>query len=237
MITNLLRKKHGNVLASVAVIFSCIFLIGVLAVVYNATSLFRDVLVENKKLKQSIMNLTTEDQIGYAKVIKQEKIDDTLFTTLKFIETARDDKNNNILEKSFTIEGDVVHFDALIVKFSNQMVMDGKERSLYLWRRVYGEKMSPHEGFPIEEEGIEPKRYENFLGGRTFLDKMLFKKDNTKKVWKEIWSLANDPEKRSKEGITALYGNVVYSKLKPGLIYVFKISNTGQVYPETVPDM
>jgi hypothetical protein len=30
---------------------------------------------------------------------------------------------------------------------------------------------------------------------------------------------------------------VVYSRLREGLIYVFKISSTGQVYPEVVPDM
>ena len=49
--------------------------------------------------------------------------------------------------------------------------------------------------------------------------------------------LANDPQKLKKFSVQAIYGNVVYSQLKPGLIYVFKISNTGQIYPETVPEM
>jgi hypothetical protein len=49
--------------------------------------------------------------------------------------------------------------------------------------------------------------------------------------------LANDPEKLSQYDITALYGNVVYSKLKQGLIYVFKITPAGQLYPEVLPDM
>ncbi|NLH17176.1 MAG: hypothetical protein GX455_11410, partial [Phycisphaerae bacterium] len=51
----------------------------------------------------------------------------------------------------------------------------------------------------------------------------------------EIWALSNDPARLQQLGITAVYGNVVYRKLRPGLIYVFKISNTGQLYPETVP--
>jgi hypothetical protein len=49
--------------------------------------------------------------------------------------------------------------------------------------------------------------------------------------------LANDPEALQQHGIKAIYGNAVYKKLKPGLIYVFKISPTGQLIPETVPDL
>jgi hypothetical protein len=55
--------------------------------------------------------------------------------------------------------------------------------------------------------------------------------------WFNIWDLANDPEKLKQYDIEAIYGNVVYSRLRSGLIYVFKISPTGQVYPEVVPDM
>ncbi len=103
----------------------------------------QQLLNENKQLKEAITNLTTEEQIGYAKVIKQETKDGKLYTTLRFVETARDDKTKKILEKDYTIEGDVVHFDALIVKFSDKMVMDGKEKAMYLWRRIYGETMAP----------------------------------------------------------------------------------------------
>jgi hypothetical protein len=55
--------------------------------------------------------------------------------------------------------------------------------------------------------------------------------------WSAVWELANDPEALQQDGIKAIYGNAVYKKLKPGLIYVFKISSSGQVYPETVPDL
>jgi hypothetical protein len=55
--------------------------------------------------------------------------------------------------------------------------------------------------------------------------------------WSNIWDLANNPDNLQEYDIQAIYGNVVYSKLLPGLIYIFKISSTGQVYPEVVPDM
>ena len=55
--------------------------------------------------------------------------------------------------------------------------------------------------------------------------------------WTSIWELANEPDKLKEYDIEAIYGNVVYSKLKKGFIYVFKITPAGQLYPETVPEM
>lgn len=223
------KTENGNVLIGIIVIIALI-VIGLIALIgYQGIKTISDLLTENKTLKESLTRLTQEEQIGYAKVMKQERIDGKLFTTLKFIETARDDKSNKILEKEYTIEGDIVHFDAMIVKFGNQLVLDGKERSLYLWRRVYSENMAPNAGYPIEDIGKEPARYASLL------DKLRIKDRET--FWSSIWELTNEPQKLSKFGVQAIYGNVVYSQLKPGLIYVFKISNTGQVYPETVPEM
>ena len=192
---------------------------------------------ENKRLKKAISNLTQEDQIGYAKVIKQEKKNGKLITTLKFVETARGNKDRTVLTKDYTIEGDMVYFDALIVKFDSQMVMDGSQKSLYLWRRIYGENMPPNKGYEIEKESEEPKRYEGFLGKDPFWKKLLGQPSDSERFWNAIWDLSNDPDTLKQYGIIAIYGNVVYKKLKPDLIYVFKINNTGEVVPETIPDM
>ncbi len=196
---------------------------------YYGAKTIHELLAENKHLKQAITNLTSEEQIGYAKVIAQETTNEQLLTTIKFVETARDDKLKTILEKEYTIAGDIIHFDALIVKFGNKIVMDGKTRALYLWRRVYGEKMAPEEGFAIEQPGTEPQRYSDLLEALPIKQRQMF--------WSNIWDLANDPDKLKEHDIEAIYGNVVYSRLREGLIYVFKVSPTGQVYPEVVPDM
>jgi len=196
---------------------------------YKVVATIQELLAENKELKQALTNLSREDQIGYAKVIGQEIKDGELFTTIRFVETARDNKLNKILEKEYTIAGDIVHFDALIVKFGSKMVMDGRTRALYLWRRVYGEKMTPADGFAIEEPGAEPQRYKDLLEALPIEHRKMF--------WSEIWELANDTEKLAEFDIEAIYGNAVYWKLREGLIYVFKINSSGQVYPEIVPDI
>lgn len=229
MFFKIIRAEKGNVLIGIIVILVLIVVGIITATGYFGIKTINELLTENKKLKESLARLTKEEQIGYAKVIKQENKGGKLQTTLKFVETARDDKANKILEKEYTIEGVVVHFDALIVKFGSQLIIDGKERSLYLWRRVYGEKMAPSTGYAIEDAGQEPVRYKGLLEKLRLKDQQTF--------WSAIWELANDPQKISQLGVQAIYGNVVYSQLKPGLIYVFRISNTGQVYPETVPEM
>jgi hypothetical protein len=80
-----------------------------------------------------------------------------MMTRVLFVETARDDPTKEILRREYEIEGDVVHFDALIVKFDNRYVAGGKGRALYLWRRIFGEKTAPASAEPIEEPGAEPK--------------------------------------------------------------------------------
>ncbi len=196
---------------------------------FYGTKTVHDLLAGNEKLKKAITTITHEDQIGFAKVTKQEMRDGKLYTTVKFVETARDDMLHKLLEREYEIEGDIVHFDALVVTFEDQMVMDGKARSLYLWRRVYGENTSPAEGYDIESPDTIPVRYAELLNELKLPEQKMF--------WDAIWDLANNPEALRDHGIKAIYGNAVYKRLRPGLIYVFKIGNDGHVYPETVLDM
>jgi len=221
--------KIRRVITLIALVPLGIGLVYVGRAVYEGTATIRQLLTENKQLRQAITNLTVEEQIGYAKVIRQETRDGKLFTTLRFVETDRNDKLRKILEKEYTIEGDVVHFDALIVKFGSQMVMDGKAHAMYLWRRIYGEKMPPENGFAIEPAGQEPARYEGLLKLLPARDRQLF--------WEHIWDLANNPESLRRYDIDAVYGSAVYTRLRPGLIYVFQITPAGQVYPQVVPEL
>lgn len=198
-------------------------------VTYQAGKSIFQLIAENRELRTAIGNLQQEDQIGYAKVLSQEERDGQLFTRILFVETARNDKSVRVLEKEYEIEGDVVFFDALIVKFSDEIVAGGEEKALYLWRRVYGEDQAPSEGYPIEEPGDIPARYADLTAKLSLDDRKLF--------WDEIWNLADDPARLAEAGITAIYGNAVYRRLQPGLIYVFKIDATGAFYPEVVPDL
>ena len=188
-----------------------------------------ELLTENTHLKQAIAHLSEETQIGYAKVVSQDIRDGRLFTRLRFVETLPNEPLKPVVQKEYEVEGDIVHFDALIVKFGREHVMDGREKAMYLWRRIYGETQTPESGLIINPKGQTPARYSHLCEKLSLQDQDLF--------WTHIWTLSNDPNHLSDLGVQAIFGNVVYHKLEPGLIYVFKIDNTGSLYPEIVPDL
>jgi len=225
-----IKNQRGGIIISLLVISAlALSLYGNREIIsYLLSKPAYELINENKELKKAISNLTQESQIGYAKVIDQTVRDGRMYTRLRFVETDRHDPYKKILEKEYEIEGNVVHFDAIIIKFFNQRVRDGKERSLYLWRRVYGEKMKPENGFSIETEGKEPERYADIFNKLSI--------DTREKFWEKLWNLSDDPDQLRDQGIKAIFGNVVYKRLRPNLIYVFKINNSGDLYPETVPD-
>lgn len=196
---------------------------------YGPAATVAELIQENKSLQQALTRLGEERQIGYAKVAEQFHNNGQLMTRLRFVATDPRNPQQRLLERNYEIAGDIVHFDALVVRFDKQLVQDGKARSLYLWRRVYGENMTPADGLSIETPGQEPLRYKGLFEPLWPQDKQLF--------WRGIWDLANAPDKLKEHGIQAIFGNVVYSRLQPGLIYIFKIDAAGNLYPETVPDL
>lgn len=212
------------------IVISSIIVLGLLAyAMFYSGKTIHDLLGENKALQKSIANLTREEEVGYAKVLSQEDRDGTLLTRILFVVTDPEDMTKRILEKEFEVEGDVVFFDALIVKFKSKSVMEGKERALFLWRRIYSDKMTPENGLPIDMPGGEPKRYSQICAKLSVKNRAMF--------WNEIWQLSDDPERLNRSGVQAVYGNAVYKKVKPGLIYRFKLDASGAFYPDTVPDL
>ncbi|MDP4611030.1 MAG: hypothetical protein NWT02_07575 [Opitutales bacterium] len=194
---------------------------------YLSSSTIHSLLTENHELNKAIKNLTAEEQIGYATLQSQE-IDGSgqLQSTIRFVQTAAGKPKEIVSEQIFTITGDVIHFDALIVKFTDEYVKDGKGRSLYLWRRIYGEANSPASGEQIEIPGTAPERYHSITKTLRMKDSDLF--------WEAIWDLANNPEQLSQYGLKAVFGNAIYCRMQPKQITLFKISPTGQIYPEVL---
>ena len=81
----------------------------------------------------------------------------------------------------------------------------------------------------IESVGREPDRYADLL--------KLLPAGHREIFWEHIWDLADDPESLKQYDIEAVYGSVIYTRLRPGLIYVFQITPSGQVWPQVVPEL
>ncbi len=220
-------EKEGKILG---------FLIGAAALVtaallgvsfYLSSSTIDELLSENRRLGRAIENLSAEEQIGYATVQKQQKDEDgRVHTTIRLVQTAPGRPRDIVSEQAFTVVGQMVHFDCLVVKFSEPLVLKGEARALYLWRRIYGEATRPENGQPIEVSDSGPERYYAITKSLRMNERSLF--------WEAVWDLADDPDYLAQYGVQAVFGNTVYLKMRPGKVYRFKINASGQIYPEVI---
>ena len=194
----------------------------------EGTATINDLLTKNEQLKEAISNLTEEERIGYAKVIRQEKVGGMLKTTIRFVEIARDDQTK-LSDAEFTVDGDVLYFDGMVVVFPEELVIDGSARAIFLWRRIFGEHQEPTYGLKIGKAGEEPARY------REFFDKV--DPENNETFWEGIWKLANDAQGLDEHGIRVIQGEAISQKMVPGIVYTFILENTGLVRVEKGPDI
>ena len=81
----------------------------------------------------------------------------------------------------------------------------------------------------IEEPGTEPQRYKDLLEALPV--------EHCKLFWTNIWDLANDTNKLKEYDIDAIYGDVLYFRMKKDRVYTFKITSTGNFYYFATPDL
>lgn len=220
-------QKEGKVIITVAAVAAIVTgaILGLSFFLSGST--IHTLLTQNQALNSAIRNLTEETQIGYASLLSQETDSfGQVVSEVKFVQTAAGRPNEIVSEQIFRIQGDEIHFDALVVKFSTVYVKDGKSRALYLWRRVYGDEDTPSGGQMIHQDGESPERYHSISKSLKLKDQPVF--------WEAIWDLANNPQKLSEYGVSAVYGNTVYTKMETGKTYLFKINTSGQIYPEVL---
>jgi len=189
-------------------------------VAFRGVRTIGDLLQKNEKLKDAILELTSEKDIGYAKVLGRKIIDGKMVQEIRFVEPAWSGSER---VRDFDIPGEVIYFDAMVVKFESELVLDGKERALYVWRRIYSESLAPEKGYSLEVPGEEPGRYRDWLTRLPLKERQLF--------WSEIWDLSNNPNRLEEIGVRAVFGNAIYQRMEPGYIYRFKVNSSGQIYP------
>lgn len=192
--------------------------------IYRAGTSISQLLSENQYLKDAIANLTETGKIGGARILSSDVVDGQIITTVRFWEYDRQNSNKIIQSSEYRVPGTVVHFDALIIKFADPLLKEGS-KSLYIWHRLYSDKMAPEDGFYINDPDQEPDRYRDFLAGLPVDHRRLF--------WQSIWQLAHEPDKLEGHGVEAVYGNVTYTQMQEEFLYIFQITPAGQIYVET----
>ncbi|MEW6743117.1 MAG: hypothetical protein AB1486_10190 [Planctomycetota bacterium] len=188
------------------------------------------------ELEHIIERLSGETRVAQATVLDQTPGEGgALRTTVRFVPV---DRNGSALRaRDFTVEGDLVYFEALILKFDRELVKWGdrlRGKSLHLFRRAYGEKQAPETGFELEgpqrDEGV-PEAYR--AGGQASALE--------RRLWSDFWHLASDPRAAEAEGVRVAQLEAVATRMRPGRLYNITLENQGGLnivpaeWPPAVP--
>src|SRR5438094_136694 len=113
---------------------------------------------EKRQLEQVVTRLATEKRVADVLVSHQEKNSaGQLETTLLFVEY--DKQNNPLPAKSFTVVGDYVHIDAMVIAFDHGLVRENdplRGHSIALFTKIYGDEQKPADAALIDPPGKIP---------------------------------------------------------------------------------
>jgi hypothetical protein len=175
---------------------------------------------EKKQLEQVVTRLSTEKRVADILVSHQAPgAGGVLETTLLFVEY--DKQGNPLPAKSFTIQGNIAHIDAMVIKFEHGFVRENdplRGHSIALFTKIYGDHQSPADAAMIDPPGKIPDIYR---GADPRVSQ--FELD----LWKNFWKLYEDESYRQAKGVRALGGHGVWGPFEPDRLYSITIESDG----------
>jgi len=178
-----------------------------------------ELLDQNRQLQRVVDRLTDESRVAEMLVTDQKTVNGIPQTTLLFEEYARN--HSPLPPRIFTIAGNEVHLDAMVIKFDRDFIKQGdglRGRSIALFTRIYGNHQSPDEGQTIDSPGQIPGYYQGTdpMGGSFETS-----------LWKDSWKLADDEKYRNKMGVRVVNGEGPWWPCDPGKLYTITIEAAG----------
>ena len=180
---------------------------------------------DKQVLEQVVARLSAEHRVADVLVTGQTTVDGVLTTDLLFVEYGKDEQE--LPPKRFTVEGDVVHVGALVIKFDRGFVREGDDlrgRSIALFTRLYGDHQAPADAFPIDAPGQVPSVYRAADPAVT-----AFERD----LWANFWKLADDPQYAAAKGVRVAVAQSVWGMFKPGRLYTLTLEADGGLSMQT----
>lgn len=112
---------------------------------------------EIQRLATALKLMKVDQRLARITVLSQEGSAEkgSLVTRFSFVDV--DQAGKPLGEpRIFSVAGDLAYIDSWVVKFGDEYIEEGdplRATSVALFRRVFGEKQLPSEGFPLDEEG------------------------------------------------------------------------------------
>lgn len=179
---------------------------------------------QKKHLQDFVARLTRERRMAEMVVMEQGYKNGNTTTTLLFSEITRD--GARLPPRFFTIEGNVVHIDSLVIKFERDFIEKDdplRGHNIALFYRLYGDRQAPADGFPIDDPGQPPVVYRDSSPQSEALRQF------EAELWKNFWRLADDAAYRKEKGVRLAQGESPWRFVYPDYVYELSIEGGGSV--------
>ncbi|OQA56573.1 MAG: hypothetical protein BWY42_00928 [Candidatus Omnitrophica bacterium ADurb.Bin277] len=183
-----------------------------------------------RMLRRIIDRLSADTRIADVLVTKSE-YDETakkIQTTIKFLEY--DAKGNPLEPKYFSFRGNIIQFQALVIRFQDKFVKAGdrlRGKSAYLFMKAFVLDGAQTQEFEITKAGEVPAGYR--------VESVRGKDEFQMRLWQDFWLYALDPEKRNRAGIKNVQIEAPGSMFLPGTIYTLRIEHDGGIRIDAQP--
>ncbi|REK18442.1 MAG: hypothetical protein DWQ37_04225 [Planctomycetota bacterium] len=183
---------------------------------------------ENARLDLALRLLKVDHRVAQVEVLDQQD-GERPTTRFRFVEMTEDGTPIGE-EKVFTIEGDRLYVDALVIKYDDKLIESNdplRSTSVCLFERVFGEFQEPSKGFPLDAQDSRPAVYSQ---GKEMTPE-------EREIWDNFWEYANSPAKAQAAGVRAAHGEAPSIRLQPGKRYRVELRASGglSIVPEDVP--
>ena len=175
---------------------------------------------EKTQYQQYLQHLLGEQRVAELCVLTQERLPDHVpRTTLRFQEFRGD--GEALTPVSITLPGEEIYVDALVTVFETDAVQRGEAHSLYLFRRIFSERVAPRDGVSLyrdtsTHDGI-PQPYVDHTIDRRIQHH----------VWAHLWRLIEDSAYAEAHRVRTQFGQAVYARMEPGQCYTLTLQNHG----------
>jgi hypothetical protein len=183
-----------------------------------------------ERLQIAMRLLKVDHRVAQVWVLDQHQPpgSDRIKTKFRFVEVDGDKAIDK--PRDFTIDGDLLYVDALVIKFADEYVEQGdplRSTSVCLFTRLFGEFQQPSDGYALDSVGSRPMAY----GQEGTMS------DFERTIWNNFWQYANDPELAKSAGIRALHGEAPSMKLEQGRLYEIELRASSGLAFVTAKDL
>jgi hypothetical protein len=175
---------------------------------------------EKTRYEHYLHNLLGEQRVAEVCVSERERVPgEAPRTTLRFQEFRRD--GQALPPLSMTLPGEEIYIDALVTVFESDAVQSGDARSLYLFRRIFTERVAPQDGYLLYRDGGSSDGLPE-----PYVDRAI-ERSVQLRVWQHLWRLIDDTAYAEAHRVRTHFGQAVYTRMEPGRCYRVTLQNHG----------